>query len=63
MNYIGLKTFTFREIERFLRTSVQTILSPLISAALYILIFGVVVGARIDLIAELSILILCYRVS
>src|SRR3989344_4083073 len=51
MNYIGLKTFTFREIERFLRTSVQTILSPLISAALYILIFGVVVGARIDLIA------------
>lgn len=51
MNYIGLQTFTYREIARFLRTFVQTILSPLISAGLYILIFGVVVGARIDLIA------------
>lgn len=50
MNYIGLQTFVSREIQRFLRTFIQTILSPWISAILYIVVFGLIVGKRIDLI-------------
>lgn len=51
MNWIGLATFVKREIQRFLRTSVQTLVTPWISAILFIFIFGQVVGQRIDLIA------------
>ena len=51
INWIGLYTFIRREILRISRVVVQTILSPLISATLYIFIFGHVVGSKIDLIA------------
>jgi len=50
MNVIGLQTFIYREIQRFLRTFVQSVLSPWISAVLYILVFGVIVGKSIALI-------------
>lgn len=48
MNYIGLYTFLRKEIQRMLRIPGQTILSPLISATLYIFIFGHVIGNRIS---------------
>lgn len=51
MNIIGLKTLVFQEIQRFMRVWVQSLVSPWINAFLYILIFGVVVGSRIDTIA------------
>lgn len=51
INYIGLYTFMRREIERIMRVKVQTIAAPLISASLFIFIFGYVLGSRIDLIA------------
>jgi ABC-2 type transport system permease protein len=51
MNRIGLQTFVYREIERFLRTYIQSLLSPWISALLYIVIFGAIIGSKIDLIA------------
>ena len=50
MNVVGLQTIIRREIERFLRTYVQSLLSPWVSALLYILVFGVIVGKRIELI-------------
>ncbi len=50
MNAIGLSTFIRREIERFLRTYIQSILSPWVSAILYIVVFGFIVGSRISLI-------------
>lgn len=50
MNIIGLQTFVSREIERFMRVAIQSLVSPWINALLYILIFGFVVGSRIDLI-------------
>src|SRR3989338_7880696 len=50
-NYIGLYTLVRREVNRMLRIPGQTILSPLISATLYIFIFGFVIGSKIDLIA------------
>ena len=54
MNRIGLQTFVRREIERFLRTYIQSLLSPWISALLYIVIFGAIIGSRIDLIAGVA---------
>lgn len=51
MNWIGLYTFIRREINRMMRVATQTIVGPWISAVLYIVVFGLVVGPRIDLIA------------
>ena len=47
MNLIRLNATVSREVKRFLRIPVQTLVSPWISATLYILVFGVVIGERI----------------
>lgn len=54
MNFIGLYTFVRKEVQRMLRIPGQTILSPLISATLYIFIFGFVIGNRIEEIQGVS---------
>lgn len=51
INWVGLYTLLRKEVERVMRVAIQTIFSPLISATLYIFIFGYVIGGRIDLIA------------
>jgi len=48
INWIGLYTMMRREVERTMRVAVQTLVAPVISAALYIFIFGTVIGSRID---------------
>jgi len=48
MNGIGLYTMVRREVARTFRVMVQTLVAPVISAALYIFIFGTVIGSRID---------------
>src|SRR3989338_4769418 len=53
-NWIGLYTFIRRETERTFRVAVQTLITPWISALLYIFIFGYIVGKKIDLIAGVS---------
>jgi ABC-2 type transport system permease protein len=49
MNWIRLGTVTRREVQRFMRIPIQTLISPWISALLYIFIFGYVIGQRINL--------------
>ncbi len=44
MNWIGAKTLLNKEVRRFLRVPGQTLLSPLISTALYFIVFGVTLG-------------------
>lgn len=53
-NWVGLQTIVRREIERFLRVAGQTLVTPWISALLYIFVFGQVVGQRIDQIGGVS---------
>lgn len=48
MNWIGLGMILRRELQRMWRIPGQTILSPLISATLYIFIFGFVIGTTIE---------------
>lgn len=48
VNWIGLHTFVRREVERTFRVVIQTLVAPVISATLYIFIFGFVIGSKID---------------
>lgn len=48
INWIGLYTILRREVKRTFRVVTQTLIAPSISAALYIFIFGTVIGSRID---------------
>ncbi len=49
-------TLYYREIRRFLKVIVQTVAAPIVSSALYLLIFGVSLGDRITLQSGLSYL-------
>lgn len=51
---ISFSTITRKEITRFMRIWVQTILPPAISMSLYFLIFGSVIGSRVGLIEGVS---------
>jgi len=48
MNTIGLYTMLRREVQRTMRVAIQTLIAPVVSAALYIFIFGTVIGTKID---------------
>lgn len=48
INWIGIGTFIRREVQRTFRVVIQTLVAPVISAALYIFIFGTIIGGAID---------------
>jgi len=48
VNPVGVLTLSKREIYRFITTAGQTIFPPLISSALFMYIFGITIGSRID---------------
>ncbi len=48
VNWIGLYTMVRREVERTMRVVIQTLIAPVISAGLYLFIFGSVIGTKID---------------
>lgn len=47
IHWIPFKTLLHREIARFFKVAVQTIVTPFISSSLYLMIFGVSLGNRI----------------
>jgi len=47
MNWIGLKSFIWQELYRMFKVTIQTLITPWISAVLFIFIFGEVVGKNI----------------
>jgi ABC-2 type transport system permease protein len=60
MNWVGLYTVIRRGVERVFRVSVQTIMTPLISATLFIFVFGSIVGTRIDAIGGFSYILFVF---
>jgi ABC-2 type transport system permease protein len=46
---IPFLTFLNREIARFMKVLVQTVLTPLVSASLYLLVFGVSLGSSVQM--------------
>ncbi len=51
INWIGIGTLVRREIKRTFRVVIQTLIAPVVSASLYIFIFGTVIGSRIDTVS------------
>ena len=60
MNWVGLYTLMRREIERTFRVVIQTIFSPIISAALFIFVFGSIVGTRISEIGGVDYIVFVF---
>jgi len=56
VNWIGLWTMIRRELQRLARVPIQAVVAPLISAMLFIFIFGFVVGGRIKNFGHFSYL-------
>lgn len=54
--WVPFFTLIKREIKRFLKVSVQTVLTPMVTASLYLLIFGVSLGKHIELSSGVSYL-------
>ena len=53
-NYYGFKAIYTHEMNRFIRTIGQSILSPVISTSLYFVVFGSVIGGYIEKIDGVS---------
>jgi ABC-2 type transport system permease protein len=47
VNVVAFKTIVTKEIRRFMRIWVQTIVPPAVSAVLYLMIFGTLIGSRV----------------
>lgn len=47
MNQVALYTLTTREVKRFVRLWRQTLIPPMITALLYLIVFGSVIGQRV----------------
>ena len=47
MNPIGMWTLFAKEVRRFSKVWIQTVVSPLVTTALYFLVFGVALGSRL----------------
>jgi len=46
VNWLGLYTLASREVQRFLSVWTQTLCAPLVTAALFLLIFSIAIGPR-----------------
>ncbi|MEY8837673.1 ABC transporter permease, partial [Cribrihabitans sp. XS_ASV171] len=46
VNWLGLYTLASREVRRFLNVWTQTLLAPLVTAGLFLLIFNIAIGPR-----------------
>ncbi len=53
-NVRGFYTLFAKEVRRFLKVTVQTVLTPMVTALLYLLVFGQVLEAHIEVYAGVS---------
>ena len=49
VNWIGVKTLYRKEVQRFLNVPTQTLLGPVVTAVLFMVVFAVAVGERAGL--------------
>lgn len=50
INVLGLRTLFVKEVRRFAKVWLQTLFSPLVTTALYFLVFGIALGERLDVV-------------
>lgn len=49
INWIGLRTLYFREVHRFTKVAMQTLVAPVITSILFLMVFSVAIGNRAGL--------------
>ena len=54
MNFVAIQTIYRAEMARFFRTITQSLVSPVISTALYFVVFGAAIGSRIESVEGVS---------
>ena len=54
INFHALKAIYFHEMDRFRRTLIQSLLSPVLSTSLYLIVFGSVIGDYVENIDGIS---------
>ncbi len=55
MQWIGFKTIVIREYGRIVRIWGQTIVPPMVTATLYFVIFGSLIGRRVGAVGRLRL--------
>ena len=51
LNTIGMYTLYMREVRRFMKILMQTLIAPMITSVLFLMVFAVAVGNRANLTA------------
>ena len=54
INFYALRAIYFHEMDRFRRTLIQSLLSPVLSTSLYFIVFGSVIGDYVEKIDGIS---------
>jgi ABC-2 type transport system permease protein len=54
MNFHAIHVIFWREMARFFRTIVESLISPVISTSLYFVVFGAAIGSRIENVGGVS---------
>ena len=48
INWVGLRTLYQREVQRFMKIAMQSIAAPVITSILFLMVFSVAVGERLN---------------
>ncbi len=54
MNFHAINAIFEREMARFFRTIIESLISPVISTTLYFVVFGAAIGSRIEMVGGVS---------
>ena len=54
MNFRGIQAIYIYEMNRSLRTLIQSLVSPVLSTVLYFIVFGAAIGSRMEMIDGVS---------
>ena len=54
VNWIGLCTLYQREVQRFIKVSMQTLLAPVITSVLFLMVFSVAIGERANFAGDID---------
>lgn len=57
INWIGLYTLYCKEVQRFMKIAMQTLIAPIITAALFMMVFSVALGGRASPVEGVSFLL------
>jgi ABC-2 type transport system permease protein len=56
INWVGLSTLYRREVMRFVKILGQTVAAPVITTWLFLTVFAVAIGDRVDLMGDMNLL-------